>query len=69
MVRLSPLLPFIISAEQSDFVKDRLIHDNILLAQELITHIKKKKRGSNIVMKLDIARAYDSLNWVALTRL
>lgn len=51
MVRLSPILPSFISAEQNGFEHGRMIHDNILLAQELISSIKKKIRGLNIIMK------------------
>lgn len=34
--RLNPLLPKLISGNQSGFVKGRLITDNVLLAQEII---------------------------------
>jgi hypothetical protein len=37
--RLAPLLPSLISQEQSGFVKDRNIHDNILLAYELTQYL------------------------------
>lgn len=56
--RLSSILPNIISSVQCAFVKDRIINDNILLAQELIQSIKKKVRGFNMIMKLDITKAY-----------
>ncbi|WRX28178.1 Reverse transcriptase domain - like 10 [Theobroma cacao] len=61
--RLSKILPFIISKNQSGFVNGRLISDNILLAQELIGKIDAKSRGGNVVLKLDMAKAYDRLNW------
>lgn len=34
--RLAPILPRILSPNQSGFVKGRLLSDNVLLAQELI---------------------------------
>src|SRR3954468_10137378 len=68
MTRLAAILQFIISKEQSGFVKGRMINDNILLAQELIQSLKKKVRGGNMVMKLDISKAYDTLSWLALLR-
>ncbi|EOY20267.1 Uncharacterized protein TCM_045622 [Theobroma cacao] len=61
--RLAKLLPSIISENQSAFVNDRLISDNILLAQELIGKIDGKSRGGNVVLKLDMAKAYDRLHW------
>ncbi|KAG5620150.1 hypothetical protein H5410_005368 [Solanum commersonii] len=40
--RLEVILPLLISKNQSDFVKGRNIIENILLAQEIITSIRKK---------------------------
>src|SRR5436190_11444030 len=69
MTRLVEVLPDIISPEQSGFVKGRIINDNILLAQELVQSIKKKVRGSNIVIKLDLSKAYDSISWLSLIKI
>ena len=62
------VLPSIISPEYGGFVKGKIINDNILLANELTQSIKKKVRGTNLIMKLDISKAYDSLNWHALIK-
>lgn len=69
MVRLSHILPNVISLEQGVFVKGQLISDNILLANKLIQSIKDKVRSSNIIMKLDVSKAFDSLSWYALIKL
>lgn len=61
---LSILLPLLISQEQSGFVKGRLIQDNILLAQDLVQDIRRKIRGSNVAIKLDMHKAYDFVNWI-----
>ncbi|WRX16202.1 Reverse transcriptase domain - like 10 [Theobroma cacao] len=61
--RLSTVLPSLISENQSGFVKGRLISDNILLAQELIGKLDYKSRGGNVVLKLDMMKAYDRINW------
>lgn len=66
MVRLSSLLPSIVSQEHSSFLNGMTIDDNILLDQELIQSVKKKVRGSNNILKLDISKAYDSMSWLAL---
>ncbi|CAH9132839.1 unnamed protein product [Cuscuta epithymum] len=58
--RLVKLLPIIISNKRAGFVKDR---DQILIAQEMIHAIDKKVRGSNVVIKLDMAKAFDKLSW------
>ncbi|KAL2497433.1 Uncharacterized protein Adt_22983 [Abeliophyllum distichum] len=61
--RLSNILPQIISAPQSRFIPGRLIGDNILLAQELLHTLDTKVRGGNASLKLDMAKAYDRLDW------
>ncbi|KAL0329003.1 UNVERIFIED_CONTAM: hypothetical protein Sradi_4887000 [Sesamum radiatum] len=61
--RLSRILPRIIAPSQSGFVGGRLISDNILLAQELIHTLDKKRRYENVVYKLDMAKAYDRVQW------
>ncbi|XP_019240114.1 PREDICTED: uncharacterized protein LOC109220105 [Nicotiana attenuata] len=67
--RLVELLPNLISEEQAGFVKGRSIVENILLTQEIITDIRlRTKAGPNVVMKLDMTKAYDRLSWLFLTK-
>ncbi|XP_049368158.1 uncharacterized protein LOC125833012 [Solanum verrucosum] len=61
--RLAPILPSLISENQSGFVRGRNISENIMLAQEIIHGIKKPKEGDNVVIKLDMAKAYDRVSW------
>ncbi|XP_027152134.1 uncharacterized protein LOC113752202 [Coffea eugenioides] len=61
--RLAIILPRIISPQQSGFVQGRQITDNFLLAQELVADIKKSNRGGNVVIKLDMMKAYDRVSW------
>jgi len=61
--RLGPILPELVSLNQSGFVKGRSISENIMLAQEIIHQIKKPNIGSNVVIKLDMAKAYDRVSW------
>ena len=53
---LSPILPALISPNQSGFVKGRSISENIMLAQEIIHQIKKPNIRSNVSIKLEIAK-------------
>ncbi|PKU86252.1 hypothetical protein MA16_Dca002083 [Dendrobium catenatum] len=63
MTNLTSILPKIISPYQMGFVKGRIIADNILLAQEFCHDLDVRVRGSNIILKLDISKAYDNIDW------
>lgn len=65
---LACIFPVIISENQSGFVKGRVIQDNILLAQELMHHLSKRVSGSNIAIKLDMAKAFDKVSWFFLIK-
>ena len=62
--RLRPILERIIHPVQSAFVSQRAIHDNILLAHEVINkfHHLKGKKGYAAV-KIDMEKAYDRIEW------
>lgn len=68
-VRITSVLPCIISPNQGGFVQGRSIFDNILLAQELAQSINHKVRGVNVILKLDMHKAYDSLSWLGLLKI
>ena len=61
--RLSRLLPHIISPTHSGFAPGRVIHDNVLLVQELVHDLNRHTRGNNVVLKLDMANVYDRMSW------
>ncbi|XP_028784473.1 uncharacterized protein LOC114740485 [Neltuma alba] len=63
--RLKPLLMRIISENQRAFVAERLIQDNIIVAQEAFHYLKNKKKGRKVEMavKIDMNKAYDRLEW------
>ncbi|WMV25650.1 hypothetical protein MTR67_019035 [Solanum verrucosum] len=66
--RMILVLPNIISQTQSGFVKGRSITENILLAQEIIRDINRRNKNINVVVKLDMAKAYDRVSWIFLTK-
>ncbi|PKU87869.1 hypothetical protein MA16_Dca025036 [Dendrobium catenatum] len=62
MSHLTSILPKIISPYQMGFVKGKAITDNILLAQEFCHDLDVRVRSSNIILKLDISKAYDNID-------
>ncbi|XP_073037149.1 uncharacterized protein [Primulina eburnea] len=61
--RLRDVVERLVSPNQSGFVPGRMISDNILLAQELTHSITLPTRGGNVILKLDMAKAYDRVQW------
>lgn len=60
-MRLARFLPSLVDEEQAGFVQDRSIATHIVLAQDIIRDINRKATGGNVVMKFDMANAYDRL--------
>ncbi|XP_052627262.1 uncharacterized protein LOC128133760 [Lactuca sativa] len=53
----------IVSDNQSAFIPGRSIVDNILLSQELVKGYHRDRGFSRCDMKVDIQKAYDTVNW------
>lgn len=62
-IRLNTLLYKLVSRNQSGFIKDRLISENVLLTKKIIHHIADNNKGGNVVIKLDMAKAYNRMSW------
>lgn len=61
--RLKGIMPKFISSNQSAFVKDRLLMENLLLATELVKDYHKSEISPRCAMKIDISKAFDSVQW------
>ncbi|CAN1334813.1 Transposon TX1 uncharacterized 149 kDa protein [Linum perenne] len=67
--RLRDVLPYLISNSQSAFIKGRVIADNIMLAQDLISQYQNKRISPRCVLKVDLQKAFDSISWKALIKI
>ncbi|GKU99672.1 hypothetical protein SLEP1_g12482 [Rubroshorea leprosula] len=63
--RIKLVLETLISPCQTSFVPKRKGTDNILILQDLFTPFPKKKGGKfgDVIIKLDLEKAYDRLEW------
>ncbi|CAL1365946.1 unnamed protein product [Linum trigynum] len=62
--RLKPLMPKIVAPTQSGFIQGRQANDNILLLQETLHTLRRRKgKKGGLVIKIDLEKAYDRLRW------
>ncbi|XP_074271092.1 secreted RxLR effector protein 78-like [Silene latifolia] len=67
--RLAGILPEIINPAHSAFIQGRDIVGNILICQDLIMLYKRKTCSPRIMLKIDLQKAYDSVEWEFLKRM
>ena len=60
--RIKRVMDKVISKSQNAFVEGRQILDVVLIANEIVDSTMRRKE-SGLVCKLDIEKAYDSINW------
>lgn len=54
--------------DQSAFVHGRWINDNIILGTELVKGYGRKGVSPRCMLKVDMRKTYDSVEWVILNR-
>lgn len=64
-ILLKPVLSSIISENQSAFIPGRSISDNVLITHEVLQFLKtsKAEKRCTMVVKTDMSKAYDRLEW------
>jgi hypothetical protein len=66
--RLQKVITKVVALDQIGFIRGRSITENFVLATELVQCCHKTKIPT-IVLKLDFAKAFDSVNWDSLLRI
>lgn len=61
--RLAGVLDSLVDKSQSAFVSGRLISDNIQLVAALVMHYQRKRTAPKCMLKVDLRKAYDSIDW------
>lgn len=61
---LKPLMPKLVFSCQSSFVEGRQVVNNIVIVQEVIHTLRKRKgRRGAMVAKIDLEKPYDWIKW------
>ncbi|CAO2153322.1 unnamed protein product [Urochloa humidicola] len=63
--RLQKEMPQLIDLDQTGFLKGRTIADSFVYATELV-QVCHKRKAPTLVLKLDFAKAFDTVNWDSL---
>lgn len=66
--RLAAIMPTIVSKEQMGFIHGRNIRDCLCIASEATNLLHNKAFGGNLAMKIDITKAFDTLEWPFLLK-
>ncbi|CAL5204293.1 unnamed protein product [Lathyrus oleraceus] len=56
-------MTFLMSKEHRGFIKGRNIKDCICLASEVVNVLDNKHKHGNLVLKVDIMKAFDTISW------
>ncbi|GKE13892.1 putative RNA-directed DNA polymerase, eukaryota [Tanacetum coccineum] len=59
--RVKRVVGYVVGDEQNAFIKGRFILDGVLIANETMEYLKKKKEKS-LIFKVDFEKAYDKIN-------
>ena len=69
--RLKKIHPHLVSEQQSAFVKDRLIFDNIMMAFKTLHYMRNhsSREKGYMALKLDMNKSYDRVEWQYMEKL
>jgi len=66
--RLAPIMNSIISPHQRGFIQGKSIRDCFCVTSEAINHLHNKAFAGNLAFKVDISKAFDTLEWQFLLK-
>lgn len=61
--RLKGVVDYLVGLSQSTFIEGRNILDNMIVAHEIVKCYRKKWVSPRCLIKVDIRKAYDSVEW------
>lgn len=61
--RLQSVLEHLVDPSQDAFVVGRMLEDNVILGHELVKGYGRKDISPRCMMKIDLQKAYDSVEW------
>ncbi|XP_062080302.1 uncharacterized protein LOC133785056 [Humulus lupulus] len=61
--RVTGILPKLVNQNQGAFIKDRSLAQNVLILQDLLKGYKRKYSSPRCLFKIDLSKAYDSIDW------
>lgn len=62
--RIQGVLDTVICESQSAFIRGRMIFDNIIISHELVKGYNRKHISPRCMVKVDLQKAYDSVEWM-----
>ncbi len=68
MNRITEIMTYIISKNQTAFLKNRFIMEGVLILHEILNSLHQKKQ-SGVLFKVDFEKAYDKVDWVFIYRM
>jgi hypothetical protein len=66
--RLASIMPNLVSAEQKGFIQGKDIKDCLYTVSEAANLLHNKSFGGNLALKIDIRKAFDTLDWSFLLK-
>lgn len=61
--KLRKVINLVVDESQYAFMLDNIIHDNVIMAHELLKGYTKKHIFPRCVIQMDIQKAYDTMEW------